>query len=276
MQTDWLKDVQRIELEMLEFLAAFCDTHNLRYYLIGGTLLGAVRHKGFIPWDDDVDVVMPRADYDRFKALCKAELPNAYFLQTPEDSPRYPMEITKVRKKGTVYLTKLHQRFNTENPGIWIDIFPLDNVPHQRSFFQDFYGKLYQHVVKKILFRYSEDPAVFTAIGRLQYRLVHLLPWKCYIALRKALLQHYNGRDCDYYANYGSQYGYIKQTMPKSAYDPPVKLEFEGKLFSAPRDYDFILRRIFGDYMQLPPEEKRRMHTPLEVMIDPKEGFRKL
>ncbi len=136
-------------------MVEICNEHGLKYYLIGGTLLGAVRHKGFIPWDDDIDIVMPRQDYEQFRAIVEREHGDQYHLQTPQNEPGYPEDVYKFRKKGTVYESLRARRFKIKCTGIWVDIFPLDNVPKQESAAQSFYGFIIQSLIKPILNAYG-------------------------------------------------------------------------------------------------------------------------
>ena len=132
-----LRKLQLIQLEMLKVVDNICSNHKIKYSLYAGTLLGAVRHKGFIPWDDDLDVCMPRKDYNRFIKICGQCLPKEYCLQNKENEPRFSQSFTKMRKKHTTFLQG-GEPVSDYHHGIFIDIFPIDRRPKRiisRMFF---------------------------------------------------------------------------------------------------------------------------------------------
>ena len=118
-------ELKKIELEMFKYYLAICEKHDLKYFLIGGTLLGAVRHKGFIPWDDDIDIGMPRPDYEKFLLVAQKELPEHIFLQTHNTDIEYPNCFAKLRNSDTTFIETSCKKLKI-NHGIYIDIFPLD------------------------------------------------------------------------------------------------------------------------------------------------------
>ena len=266
----WTRKLQLTELTILNDFVKLCEDNGLRYYITYGTLIGAVRHKGFIPWDDDIDIAMPRADYEQLKKVAQVQLDTSvYYLQTCDNLPGYVSDIIKLRKVDTLYHSRWIQQFHLPSYGIWIDIFPLDDVPKQSSIPQRIIGFTLQRVIKRI-FLYHNNPEGLktTMIGGVLLKLLNLAPISFYRQLRQNLMRHYEHKPCDYYVIYPCVYGYKKQTIKKSHYEPPVLLEFEGNRYRAPGDYDYILRRIYGDYMTLPPVENRKTHNPVRLSFD--------
>ena len=129
--------IQKNEIKVLENFIKIASKHNLKYFLYGGTLLGAIRHKGFIPWDDDVDVIMPRSDYEIFLKVAKEELPNNMFLQTCLTDPYYSLPYAKIRKVNTSYIEMTTRHRKKMVNGVFIDIFPLDEYPYSKLSFFD-------------------------------------------------------------------------------------------------------------------------------------------
>ena len=127
-----LNKLHSIQVEILDEIIRICDSNNLDYYLIGGTLLGAIRHKGFIPWDDDLDIAMPRDAYDKFISLCYSELSDDYILDSFKNNSGYWLPFIKIRKKNTIYEEKAISAKRNIPKGVWVDIFPLDNVKTQK------------------------------------------------------------------------------------------------------------------------------------------------
>ena len=123
-----LRKLQLKELESLEYFDSFCKENELRYYLLGGCVIGALRHGGFIPWDDDIDIIMPRRDYDRFCKLAPKRLSDEYFLQTYFTDKNYPNPFAKIRLRGTEFVESITERSKMKG-GIYIDVFPFDNFP---------------------------------------------------------------------------------------------------------------------------------------------------
>ena len=264
-----LRKLQHIELEQLNVFADLCERHNLTYYLYGGTLLGAVRHQGFIPWDDDIDVAMPRADYNRFQQIAALELPDAYHLETPESIPQNPYYMTRIRKKNTVYESNWVRRFQLPCTGIWIDIFPLDDQPAQHSLIQHIDGHLIDKLLNKLIKNHgrspkdAQSPAAMAGLW-----LVQRLPFRFYQNLRDHIARRHEGKQLSYVITYAGIAGYRKETFPKSAFEPRTTLPFEGRLYSVPGNWDYWLTQIYGDYMTLPPPEKRKPHPAVRVCFD--------
>ena len=172
-----LRLIQEIELDILLEFDRICKKHGLKYQLYSGTLIGAVRHEGFIPWDDDIDVAMPRADYDKFIEL-KDELADDYFFQSYETDPQYINRFGKIRKNGTVFMEKLVQELDMHH-GIYIDVFPFDNIkPHSFS------GKLQLFILRKLdsFFKYRLKERQSSLSGfkktsaKFKYKLIKILP----------------------------------------------------------------------------------------------------
>ena len=267
---EYLRELQLTELEILNEIHRICSENGLSYFLVGGTLLGAIRHKGFIPWDDDLDIAMPRADYDRFLDICETELNENFYLHSIKTDKEYWLPFSKIRKKYTL--------FDEENlagldvpKGIFVDVFPLDEEFSETSFGKKIRTKMIKGINALILskkgLRKSDIIKKITVFISFPFSIERLQK------LQIGLMSRNNGRGGTFYANYGSNYDPVKQTMPKSVYEPAGLVEFEKNSYFAPKDYEYVLTRIFGkNYTELPPEEKRITHKPLRISFDTRKG----
>lgn len=253
---DNLRTCQLKELEILEIVDEICQKHGIEYWLDGGTILGAVRHQGFIPWDDDIDIAMTLDNLNRFCKVAQAELPENLFLQTPETDPHLKEPIVKVRDLNSLYIER-SDTFNVDyEKGIFIDIFPF--VPYP-----DMPEKMLKRVTKGICRSYSilhrqhyyslrsfAEFWWFTA----KYHLYSAF-FKFYAAIKGTK---------DYLGNLPVGNGYGIKHKRTSVF-PLKTIMFEGKTFSAPNDPDAYLTDLFHNYMEIPPEEKREVHAVVIV-----------
>ena len=255
-----------IQLDILKSFIEICKNNNLQYFLVGGTCLGAVRHNGFIPWDDDIDVGMPREDYERFSKICKDQLPSHLFFQTFETDPEYPNTFGKIRNSNTTYVETSVKDLKI-NHGVYIDVFPLDGVSG---------NKLVRKIdnAKKNAYNISIS-RVFTAgvpkyESVLKNTLVKLICCACpnvkkTIKKREKLFRKYSYSNSLIVSNFGGAWG-EKETMPKNVFGDGAIANFEGLEVMIPQKYDEYLTRLYGDYMTPPPPEKRIGHHYYEIV----------
>lgn len=250
-------ELKLIELELLIAFDKICKNNGLRYYLAYGTLLGAVRHKGFIPWDDDIDIWMPRKDYDNLVKLYSDKLINNRYILKGIESTDYIYAFAKFID----FRTKIEERWMLTNIlGVYIDVFPLDSIPNkpvQRDIF-----------IRKIMFAHygsllstrenkSRSKAVITLVSKLVYYPVKAVGYKRWLHLVEKLCKRYSMQNTGFVGNLSLDTYIHKECYEQHWFEPPVLLEFEGHSFNAPNNYSKILHAIYGDYMQLPPVEQR-------------------
>ncbi|HWT73642.1 MAG TPA: LicD family protein [Mobilitalea sp.] len=251
-----LRKMQLLQLDMLIEFDRICNKHNIGYILDAGTLLGAVRNKGFIPWDDDIDVRMLRSEYEHFCRVVRKELDKGkYFFQNEETDPDYFWGYAKIRRNGTEFI-RLGQEHLKMKTGVFIDIFPCDGVPGNKMVrkIHNFFALLSRKITySRIGVRTEKNPIV-----RIGYRILMIFP----VTLSFHII-HWLSRNCDERRNnlvgciawYGDKdkTGFKKEWFTERQY-----IEFEGKQFQAPKDYHGFLVHSFGkDYMTPPPMEKR-------------------
>jgi lipopolysaccharide cholinephosphotransferase len=266
-----LRRLQLTELEILKEVVRICKENMLQYFLIGGTLLGAVRHRGFIPWDDDIDIAMPRDDYERFLTLCKEQLDSKYYVHSSDTDPSYWLPFAKVRKHNTVF-DEVGVAHRNVPKGIYVDIFPLDCADRQTSLPQTIQAKVVRYLTTLILYRTGLRSS--RGIGWKRHLLLSVSSVFSIHSLSKfqqRIMSWNRNDDAPYYASLGSHYDSFKQGILKDIYLPATEVEFEGELFNAPRDWDYVLKRIYNDYMGLPPEDNRVTHKPVRIIFDTEE-----
>lgn len=260
---EMLRRLQMIQLEMLTEVDRICKKCDIKYNIIAGTLLGAVRHGGYIPWDDDADVAFLRSEYEKFKTACKTELDTSRFeFQDHTDTDGYRWGYGKLRKKNTVFLRE-YQEHMPYMQGVFIDIFPLDGVPD--NYLLRCIHNFKCFCIRKILWSEVGKLADKSAFMRMWYKILSKIPtervFKSYTGLTKKYKNSKWVRILTF-PTPNKTYGYLRKWYENSA-----DIMFEGKIFSGISDYDGYLSFKFGDYMLLPPEEKRKIHPVSEIKL---------
>ena len=276
-----VRQLQKIMLRMVKDVAEVCEKHGICYMADGGTALGSVRHKGFIPWDDDVDIIMPRDDLNRFVELFDAELGDKYELVTPNSKGhKVASLITEIYDKNS-YKSSLHNMDTDLPQGVMIDIFPLEYAPVNpvvrrikgtvAMFLQyiavsaTFY-KLYDTPTKKTFFYQTKE-------GRFNYNFRRLIgfffSWRSYQAWCNTFDKFVRGKkDTGLWCiptDVGHYFGHL---MPKEVFYPPIRGQFEDTEINLPHDIDAYLVNAYGDYMWIPPVEQREKHWTVGFCMD--------
>jgi len=269
-----LERLHKVQMEILEDFIAVCDKYDLKYFGVYGTTLGAVRHQGFIPWDDDIDVGMLREDYDKFFEIFEQELSDKYALLTTEIDERYACTVTHVQKKGTKFISEASQDLKCEQC-IFMDIFPYDRVANGKL------GQIWQLLMTnfwaKLLFlagtAYPVIPlkGILGGMARFGCKVIHYF-LKVFKVSTKMLYRNYlrvataYNRDEDKeYVTFFENFGSVRNKINKNEIFPLKKMKFEYLEIDIPNQYHEYLSRTYGDYMQLPPEDKRVNHMPLVI-----------
>ncbi len=260
-----IKQVQKIELQNLYVLEDVCSKLNIDFFAYGGTLIGAVRHKGFIPWDDDLDIAMLRSDYDKFISEANKYLPEEYELQTPYNNPKTPYPYTKLRLKGTKYVEYGYHKLNIEQ-GIYVDIYPIDDLPDDEELYLKQF-KQYQRLTKLYAWRQcpflsDESTSVKIIIKKITKFCVSLVlklvPQKYLMNRINKIATRYNGKET-------KRKGNLNFPRPVNVFYniQPFEIgKFDNHSIMLPGGWDQHLTSRYGDYMQLPPEEERLGHKP--------------
>lgn len=271
MDNKTLRKVQLKELEILKEIKRVCDKNNINYWLDSGTLLGAVRHKGFIPWDDDSDVGMKREDYNKFLSIAEKELGDRFYLGTWHNSNHFGSPFAKVMLKGTKFIEN-NKVDSLEDSGIWVDIFPYDYIAYDDKG-MNMVMKL-EHLKRLIYMKTGRESWVRGNGSSLREKLaynVYLLISK--VCSLQTLINKYekiantynlNGKGNKIYQVCDEKFGRL--VYPKDIFDELDTIQFEDDVFSSPKRYKEYLTITYGDYMQLPPKEEREKgHNIVEV-----------
>ena len=264
-----LREYQVAQLELLDITDEICKAKNLKYYLIGGTLLGAIRHGGFIPWDADIDIAMPREDYEAFLKYWMENPSDRYFYQhfSTEKNHLSPHAILKI-KNTRVIMNERVSKYKPKHEGIYMDIFPLDNPPE----FPEKQKKQAEKIkrIKRINelksgYEYSST-SVLKKLAKKLLQII-LLPISFVYLNRKMdnCMKKYSSSNGKHLVSMASHYSYWKQLMPEEVYGNPTRVSFENKLYNAPAKVDEYLTRIYKDYMKLPSDDN--LYSILDYIV---------
>lgn len=260
-----LRKVQLIQLEILIELDRVCKINNLSYQLFAGTLLGAIRHKGFIPWDDDIDVAMVRSDYEKFLNICDYYLNPSYFLQNYDTDPKFFRQFSRLRKNNTKYVQQSYKDIDMHH-GIFIDIFPLDNVIPNSIMENARYKIIYIFSrLNKIRNKgVSPNSNVFKRVlGKIIQISNIIVPKSTYNRMKTKIMKMFNNKNTGYLnhlTNGTTKIRFERFLMKEKDFNNVINWEFEHKRFPISRNYHNILINMYGDYMKLPSKEQQKPH----------------
>ncbi len=268
-----LEESKKIQVEILRHFDSFCRANGIKYSLGDGTLIGAVRHKGYIPWDDDIDVMMLRSEYDRFVSLYKQGGRGRFLLTDEKYGHLHTLQTRMCDTKTVCKLTEYTFKDRAEH-GLFIDIIPIDNYPEteeeQKKLLADIrkFGMaayLKNFSLKNLFTDFSRGSLFIKRIGLI---IINLLPTNMFYWRRKAIkaMCRYNNQDTNLLAEM-EWWHHQPWVFPKSTFSEYIEIDFEGGGFMAIKDYDTFLKAQYGDYMQLPPEEKRQLHHTFKAYL---------
>ncbi|WP_180946801.1 LicD family protein [Pediococcus pentosaceus] len=265
MRANSLEQLQDADLQIAVKIKDICDEHALKYFLIGGSLLGAVRHKGFIPWDDDMDIALPREDYEKLLSLLSEELPKNYFFENFKTNKEYRYYITRV--SDTNWSVKEVNDVDKKEKYASIDIFPIDGTPNNILLRKIFYGRIlmyralismyYSSGINKLKKRSLIEKILIFISKKINFKKIvnpNKLLWKIDKLLKR---QSYNNSH-----NVGTIMGAYrtKEIVDKNMFGEAIGLKFNGIKFNCPELYDQYLTHMYGDYMKLPDDFEKRVN----------------
>ncbi len=260
-----LMQVQKIQKELIQEVKRICRKCNIHFCMVGGTMLGAVRHKGYIPWDDDADIGFLRTEYEKFREACKRELNHEkYYMQDLRDTEGYRWGYGKLRRKHTEFI-RLNQEFMPYEQGISIDLMPFDNVPEhwmlKRIHF--FYCFLFRKLFWSEVGSRTEKNIWVRSI----YKIMRLLPMKTVVKMYQQFIDSGCRKKTRLvriltFPTPKGVYGYERKW-----YTHLKKYQFEDIELPGAKDYDGYLHVKYGNYMELPPEENRKVHPVSKLKL---------
>lgn len=276
-----LNKLHKVQLKILSDFIAVCEKYNLRYFAVYGTSIGAVRHQGFIPWDDDIDVAMLREDYDKFCKVFQKELGEDYNLLTPEIDERYACTVTHIQKRGTKFVSEASQDLKCEQ-GIFMDIFPLDYVAGDKK--AALKQARYSNILGRLLFlsgtAYPMIPykgakgklvAYTCLIIHYGLKLLRIRPRFLYRKYLSIVTKYNCASDKSEYVTSFEYAGGLKDRVKKKNLFPLKKVPFENLEVNIPANNHEFLTKVYGDYMKIPPKEDRVNHMPLIIQFEGEE-----
>lgn len=254
-----LKALQNIELDIFKEFKRVCEKNDLKYVLNSGTCIGAIRHKGFIPWDDDIDIAMPRDDYEKLVKIAPQELSSDYFFQNYHSEKNCGLVFGKIRKNNTIMSENYSYHLNMHQ-GVWIDIFPYDKLPdnlnERKKNFKKFFILKNLYIIK-CGYKVPEDKD--NLLNRIIYYIAKFLllfvPIDFIINKIDYTMRKYNQTDVKEVYLYGCLS--MKNNIPCDMLDDLIEVDFETEKAKVFKNYDYYLRRVYGNYMELPPIENR-------------------
>ena len=250
---DRLNHLQNVILDIVKDIDELCKKNNIEYYLLGGSAIGAIRHKGFIPWDDDMDIIMSADNYERFINICREQLcQEKYYLQVGLED--WPLYFTKVKLRGTHLIELEGETIPEVNKGIYVDIFKLDNAPTNKT------ARFIQYILAKLFLCYQLRERTYKSASLKKKIMIVLsfpLKWRALKNAVKRYIEQYNKRECDYWAFFYGRTKFSTCFVKKKIYGKPLRVPFEDTFLPVPEHYDEYLTQMFGDYMTPPPIEKQ-------------------
>lgn len=269
MINDDLYSVQTSAIGILKAFISVCQKHGLRYYALYGTCLGAVRHQGFIPWDDDIDVGMPRRDYDKFLQIAQEELPSQYFLQNYQTEKEYLQHFSKIRDTNTTFIETdvAHMHMNH---GVYIDVYPLDGVPQNKILRKIIFTRL-KSLQLGIYGHYISDTRHLKMRSKIIRQVMKSLYTPSQLHRKwHALASRYDYDQSDLVCYYGSK---SRHLIPREYFGAGIEMKYEDLQMIVPVQYDKFLTIIYGNYMTLPPQEKQVSHHET-LLIDVAKSYK--
>lgn len=260
-----LDELKALQLGILQAVHDFCMENSIRYSLCGGTLLGAIRHKGYIPWDDDIDIMMPRPDYEKFHHLFNEQKDSVYKMISAYNDKQFFQPFGKVVDTRT----SLKERYSRplDNLGVNIDVFPVDGLPNDERERDSYWKsiKLKKFVSSCVYQRANhKEHGIKKIIRAILFFLFKPLPGNFFALRLHRIAAGFDFPSSKKIAN--SIFGYgRKEEMPVKLFDEFVSVDFEGKKINSVADWNSYLTNLFGDYMRLPPEESRIAKHDFEV-----------
>lgn len=273
-----MNDVQRVILNLFKEFDRICTQYNIPYYAIGGTCIGAIRHKGFIPWDDDMDVAIPIEFFGKFISVAKEELPPYYKIFSSSDIQHYRYLFIKLIDTRTTFIEELEYEYKDSYKGIFLDIMPISGIPNNPINKRMFIVKQHYYYLMNNTVRYPID---YIFKGNTNKKAI----WKCVYLFSKITgpqkFNYYTDKWMTYlkkYPFYNSKTtGYVwssrlsKLIFRTDDFGKPIRVAFEDCSIYCPSNYDNYLKTQFGDYMKLPPEEKQVCAHP--GIVDTKTSY---
>ncbi len=260
-----IDELRNLQLDIMQSIHDFCSKNEIRYSISGGTLLGAVRHKGYIPWDDDIDCMMPRPDYEKFLSTFNKDNNSGLKVFSSFNDSYFFQPFAKVVNTKTQLIE--HEDRPQPNLGVYVDIFPIDGLPNK----EEEREKYWNIIAKKKNFStviYSKfnknERGIKKIVRKVLFTLFRPFPANWYAKKLHKMGMKNPFEESLFVAN--SIFGYHKkEQMPKTIFDDFILLDFEDRKFSAVKDYNTYLSNLFGDYMQLPPKDKQISKHDFEV-----------
>lgn len=261
-----LKHLQKVQLKIFNYFLDVCEEHDITYFIYGGSLLGTIRHQGFIPWDDDIDVIMFREEFEKLNILLQNNIDEKYKFINVLNEKTYHFTWSRLMLKDTLFKEWWADQVEY-TPNIFIDIFVLDNIPNNnvKRFIHKWTSFSLNQLTMYAFIKFDNESALKKIFQQSVHYFLKILPISSYSIKRKCINSYakYQNEDCKEVCDFPA----VCQ-MPvylKTDWLPAKKAKFEGIDVNIPNNYDKVLKRTYGNYMELPPEEKRFRPAPDEI-----------